>query len=60
MPPKQNIIDRTNTIMVARGSHSDFSLGASDADETDLRLWHSADIDEGAEHVRSWGLSGYP
>ena len=31
MPPKQNVIERTTTIMVARGSHSDFSLGASDA-----------------------------
>ena len=26
----------------------------------DVRLWHLADIDVDAEHVRSWGLSGHP
>jgi hypothetical protein len=55
MPPKQNIIERTTTTMVARGLHSDFSLGDSDANETDVRLWHLADIDAGVEHVRFWG-----
>jgi hypothetical protein len=30
--------------MVARGLHSDFSLGDSDANETDVRYWHLADI----------------
>ena len=24
-----------------------------------VRLWHLADIDAEAEHVRSWGLSGH-
>ena len=38
--------------MVARGLHSDFSLGASDADETDVRLWHLTDVDADAQHVR--------
>src|SRR4029079_12445584 len=44
MPPKQNIIERTTTTMVARGLHSDFSLGDSDANETDVRYWHKADM----------------
>jgi hypothetical protein len=55
MPPKQNIIERTTTIMVARGLHSDFSLGASDVDETDVRLWHLTDIDITPSNVRFWG-----
>jgi hypothetical protein len=36
MQPKQNVIERTTTTIVARGSHSDFSLGASDANDTDV------------------------
>src|SRR6185503_7098674 len=52
MPVKQNIIERTTTTMVARGLHSDFSLGDSDANETDVRYWHLA-IDADDEHVRT-------
>jgi hypothetical protein len=55
MPPKQNIIERTTTTMVARGLHSDFSLGDSDANETDVRLWHKADMLNAPRDVRFWG-----
>jgi hypothetical protein len=55
MPPKQNLIERTTTTMVARGLLSDFSLGDSDANETDVRYWHLADIDITPSNVRFWG-----
>jgi hypothetical protein len=44
-------MERTTTIMVARDLHSDFSLGASDADDTHVRCWHLADIDVAVENV---------
>jgi len=40
--PKQNNIERTTTIMVARGLHSDFSRGDSDTNETIPLMVHTA------------------
>jgi len=41
--------------MVTGGSRSDFSLGATDANETNVSFWHFSDIQPALTNVRYWG-----
>ena len=40
--------------MVTGGSRSDFSLGATDANETNVSFWHFSDIQPALTNVRYW------
>jgi len=41
--------------MVTGGSRSDFSLGATDANETNVSFWHFSHIQPALTNVRYWG-----